>query len=111
LSYHLNVDDEIKGAKLVFMDNTVELGNDSKGEVSVNFSEKVDKDEIDCIKELYIEFEMASGYTYQIYPLINASLTYELQGDGMDKTETISQNEELNVITDNGKLYQMPIGW
>lgn len=111
LSYHLYADDEIKSAKLVFKDNTMDLGSSSEGEVQINFSEKVEKNDNDCIRDLYIEFEMASGYVYQVYPMLNAGCTYQLQGGGEDMTEAVSQSEELNVTTDDGIAYQMSIDW
>ncbi len=111
LSYYLNVEDEIKGAKLVFKDNIMDLGRSVEGEVQINFSEKIEGNDIEHMKDLYIEFEMESGFVYQIYPVLQAGLTYKLNGGGEDESESLSQSEELNVITDTGIEYQMSVDW
>lgn len=106
LKYHLNVNSKIKSAKLVFVDNTINLGTSEGDVVDINFSEKISVDEDDNFSELYIELFLESGDIYKIYPYLEACTVFYVD-ESFNKDTFINQRQGVIITTSEGKEYKI----
>lgn len=108
LGYTLNVDEEVRSAKIIFKDNVIDLGKSKEGFAEINVSEEVTLDADDCFSEMYIEFVTESGITYQVYPGFYIDTTYGVDED-MNKSIYVKQEDALVIILEDGTIYDMGI--
>lgn len=106
LKYHLNLNSKIKSAKLVFADNTINLGTSEGDVVDINFSEKISVDEDDNFSELYIELVLESGDIYKIYPYLEACTVFYVD-ESFNKDTFVNQRQGVIITTSEGKEYKI----